>query len=61
MDIPPNQTIYVSNLYEKIPKEGTCCPDQRSSKKAGVTAQPTIQGVCRSLSVPLCPMLLLQS
>jgi hypothetical protein len=22
MDIPPNQTIYVNNLYEKLPKEG---------------------------------------
>jgi RNA recognition motif-containing protein len=22
MDVPPNQTIYVGNLYEKLPKEG---------------------------------------
>lgn len=22
MDIPPSQTIYVQNLYEKLPKEG---------------------------------------
>ena len=23
-DVPPNQTIYVQNLYEKLPKEGAC-------------------------------------
>jgi hypothetical protein len=22
MDIPPNQTVYVNNLFEKLPKEG---------------------------------------
>lgn len=22
MDVTPNQTIYVNNLYEKLPKEG---------------------------------------
>jgi hypothetical protein len=31
--IPPNQTIYVQNLYEKLPKEGaiwnSCCSEQQ--------------------------------
>jgi len=26
MDIPPNQTLYLSNLYEKLRKEGTLLP-----------------------------------
>ena len=26
MDVPPSQTIYVGNLYEKLPKEGPHCP-----------------------------------
>jgi hypothetical protein len=30
-DIPPNQTIYVQNLYEKLPKEGV---DQRTADQA---------------------------
>ena len=25
-DIPPNQTIYVNNLNEKVKKEGTALP-----------------------------------
>jgi hypothetical protein len=30
-DIPPNQTIYVQNLYEKLPKEGE---DQHATDQA---------------------------
>jgi hypothetical protein len=30
MDVPPSQTIYVGNLYEKLPKEGKSPPCCRS-------------------------------
>ena len=39
MDIPPNQTVYVNNLYEKLPKEGKDVKGWQSYGQPGLPAR----------------------